>query len=150
MSVDRATVSSDRVFRFDVDSDSVWSAISRVDDYPHWWPWLRHCDARGLVEGDRWDCTVRPPLPYSMSFTVTVAHVEEKHRVDAVVEGDIEGTATLTLQALDAGCEVRLVSALRPCAGPLVVVARAVPSVARYGHDWVLDTGYRRFIGLAL
>ena len=143
-------ITSDRVFRFDADVGTVWDAIGRVEDYTRWWPWLRRCEALGLVEGDRWVCTVSPPLPDAMTFTVTLERVEAPRRVDAVVAGDIEGRARLTLRHAGRGSEVRLVSALGPRAGPLVALTRAVPMLAGYGHDWVLDSGYRRFRRRAL
>lgn len=146
------TVRSDRSYRFDRSAEEVWEAIGRVDDYRRWWPWLRRFEAVGLVPGDRWTCTVRPPVPYALRFTVTLDDVEPLTAVMATVSGDIGGTAELTLSPTSdgAGCSIRLVSALDPCGPALRTVTRAAPWLARFGHDWVLDTGLGQFHRRAL
>src|SRR5215207_4225533 len=40
---------SDRRYRFAVDREELWSALTRVQDYQSWWPWLRHFDGRAVV-----------------------------------------------------------------------------------------------------
>jgi uncharacterized protein YndB with AHSA1/START domain len=143
-------VTSDRLYRFDRSPGELWAAISRTDGYRSWWPWLRNLDAAGLIAGAAWECTVQPPLPYSLRFTVYLDEVVEAERVEARVSGDIEGSARLELHGDDAGCEARLVSALAPRNGVLRVVAAAAPRIVRFGHDWVLDTGARQFRARAL
>lgn len=143
-------VRSDRCFRFDREPASVWDAIGRVDEYREWWPWLRHFDARGLFEGDRWDCTVSPPLPYELRFTVALLEVDRPERLVAVVAGDIEGDATITIRPTEVGCDLRLVSDLEPRAGSLLGLTRLMPWLGHYGHDWVLDRGLRQFNDRAL
>jgi uncharacterized protein YndB with AHSA1/START domain len=138
-------ITSDRRYRFDLEPEELWSAISRVDGYRRWWPWLRRFDAAGLVAGDSWACTVQPPLPYSLRFTVHLDEVVAPERVDARVSGDIVGTARLEIQAGDDGTEARLTSALAPRNGFLRMVAATARPVVRFGHDWVLDTGARQF-----
>lgn len=140
-------------------------AIAAVEDYPRWWPWLRRFDAGGLVAGEVWQATVQPPLPYSLAFTIALQRVDEGHRVDAVIDGDIGGTATLRLDDLTrgegrhdghdgdvgvgVGCEASLVSELAPRNRMLRTAARLAAPVVRFGHDWVLDTGARQFVGRA-
>ena len=141
----KGAVASDRVYRFDASPPELWAAIARVDDYRCWWPWLRRFEAHGLVEGDRWRCAVRPPLPYVLHFTITITAGAALQRIDAEVSGDIAGTATVGVRAVPGGSELRLTSTLRADRHPLRVVARLLPHVARYGHDWVLDTGWRQF-----
>lgn len=150
---------SERRFRFDVTREDLWTAIAAVEHYPRWWPWLRRFHAEGLVAGDRWHATVQPPLPYSLAFTIDLRRVDEGQRVDADIDGDIGGTATLCL--LDVGrhgdpdggglgCEACLTSELAPRSRLLRTAARVAAPVVRFGHDWVLDTGARQFVGRAL
>ena len=75
-------VRSDRRFRFDAAPPAFWAAIGSVDDYPRWWPWLRSFEARALAPGDEWRCTVKPPLPYVVRFTIHLDEVvvERAHR----------------------------------------------------------------------
>lgn len=143
-------VRSDRSYRFDQPAQDVWDAIGRVDAYRDWWPWLRRFDAVGLVEGDRWRCAIRPPLPYVLDLTVTLQQVVEAERIEASVSGDIVGHAEVTLTPAPDGCQVRLVSTLSPTGQPLRTVTRWAPWLARFGHDWVLDTGLVQFRRRAL
>jgi uncharacterized protein YndB with AHSA1/START domain len=128
----------------------VWAAMGDVDSYRQWWPWLRSFEARGLFAGDEWRCTVRPPLPYTVSFVITFAEVESEQHVVARVSGDIAGTAELTLHDANGACEVVVRSDLQPRSGFLRVLATTLPPVARFGHDWILSTGAAQFEAKAL
>lgn len=143
-------VRADRTYRFEHPPDVVWEAIGRVDAYRDWWPWLRRFDAQGLVAGDHWECSVRPPVPYVLRFTVTLDEVDEHRQIDATVSGDLTGTAAVALTPTAAGCDVRLTSSLEPTGQPLRTVMRLTPWLGRFGHDWVLDVGLRQFRRRAL
>lgn len=143
-------VRSDRTYRFDADVSEVWDAFGRVEDYRRWWPWLSRLDAEGLVSGDRWDCTVRPPVPYLLRFVISLDDVEPLRHITATVSGDIVGHAHLALDDSHDGCEVRLASSLAPRSATLRAVTTLTPWLARFGHDWVLDTGLRQFRDRAL
>lgn len=143
-------VSADRTYRFEQPPRVVWDAIGRVDAYRDWWPWLRRFEADGLLVGDRWVCTVRPPAPYALRFTITLDGIEEHRRIDATITGDLRGEAAVSLAPIAGGCEVRLTSALAPTSPPLRAVMRVTPWLGRFGHDWVLDQGLRQFRRRAL
>jgi uncharacterized protein YndB with AHSA1/START domain len=143
-------VRSDRMYRFDVDPVRLWAALERVEDYSRWWPWLRQMDAQGLVAGDRWRCVIRPPVPYELRLTVELTGVEEGHRIDAEVTGELRGEASVVIGSAGSGSTLRLTSTLAPARGPLRAVARMAPWISRLGHDWVLDTGSRQFRRRAL
>jgi uncharacterized protein YndB with AHSA1/START domain len=128
----------------------VWAAMADVDSFRLWWPWLRTFDARALAAGDEWRCTVRPPMPYTVSFTIAVEDVVAEERVLARVHGDIGGTAELTLFSVDDGCRVVVRSDLAPQSRFLRVMATTLPPVARFGHDWILSTGAMQFKARAL
>jgi hypothetical protein len=138
-------IASDRTYRFGVERDVVWSAIANVDGFRSMWPWLRRFDATELAPGASWRCTVQPPLPYSLSFTLDIDHVVEQQCVRAAVGGDITGEAEIMLTDRAEGCEVRLVSHLAPRSRFLQGIALVARPVAKLGHDWVLDTGARQF-----
>ena len=141
---------SDRRYRFDVDRDQFWSTIANVTDYPRWWPWLRDFDGAALADGDQWQCTVQPPLPYTVRFTLALVEVNAPRSVLVSISGDIVGDASIDIEQLDAGCEVRLRSDLSPNNLLLRGVALAARPIAQFGHDWVLDTGARQFGGSVL
>ncbi|MDQ2650546.1 MAG: SRPBCC family protein [Actinomycetota bacterium] len=139
-------ISSDRSYRFDVGPDALWEAITDVDRFRDWWPWLHHFDARGLEPGDTWHCTVQPPLPYTLSFQITIGDVTPSELVDATVTGEISGTAQIRITPDDGGgCSVRLTSQLAPASRFLQTIARVARPVVSLGHDWVLDSGARQF-----
>lgn len=143
-------VRSDRSYHFARPPEEVWAALGSVDAYRRWWPWLRRFDAEALAPGARWECSVRPPVPYRLRFTVTLGEVEAPSRITASVSGDIFGDACVSLAAADGGCRVRLTSELQPSGQPLRGVTRLAPWLAQFGHDWVLDTGVRQFRRRAL
>ncbi|HSZ35852.1 MAG TPA: hypothetical protein VK773_02075 [Acidimicrobiales bacterium] len=136
--------------------ESVWSLMSGVERYRSWWPWLRQFEAGGLSVGDEWRCTVQPPVPYLVRFRVVIEHVEAPGLVQAQVLGDVVGDATLTLEPADKngaeamGCVALLHSSLAPGNRALAIVSRFAAPVARFGHDWVLDSAARQFIARAI
>ena len=139
-------VRSDRRWRFDADPPTLWAVVSDVDSYRSWWPWLVHFDAAdGFGAGEHWSCTVRPPLPYVLRFTLDLVDVDPPRCAVVTVGGDITGSARLTVTGSDAGSEVRLESALAPSNRFLKGVARVAAPIVRFGHDWVLDTGASQF-----
>lgn len=118
-----------------------------------WWPWLRRFEGGGLEPGEEWSCTIRPPLPYVVRFSLHLEEVQPPARVRAELQGDIRGPAQIDLRPTGpAGLstELRLRAALQPGRAVFGVVASVARPIARFGHDWVLDTGARQFAAYAL
>jgi hypothetical protein len=144
-------IRSDRRYRFDVDEATLWAAMTDVGSYRVWWPWLARLEASTFAPGERWVCVVQPPFPYTLCFNVHLDEVHAPNRAVATIDGDIVGTARLTLVGDgDGGCEARLESRLAPANRVLRAVARVAHPVVRFGHDWVLDTGAAQFRARAL
>jgi uncharacterized protein YndB with AHSA1/START domain len=143
-------VRSDRRFTFPVSTEDLWSALTRVDDYRAWWPWLRRFDATAFAVGERWRCEVQPPTPYVLRFDVTLIDVVPHEHAAATISGDITGHARLDVHEHREGSEARLVSHLAPSNAVLRAVAVVARPVVRFGHDWVLDTGLRQFAAKGL
>lgn len=141
---------SDRRFRFAVTPDDFWAAAATTHAYTQWWPWLRSFDGRGLVAGDEWRCAVRPPLGYTLRFTVHLDEVTAPTTIRTRVDGDIAGWAQLLIATDGAGCSVHLTSRLTPASGVFRLVAFVGAPFARRGHDWILDTGADQFAHRAL
>ena len=149
------SIHTDRRYAFAASPDEVWSALTKVDEYAQWWPWLVGFDGTDFDVGSRWRCTVRAPLRYSVHFDIELVEVEAVRRAAATVAGDISGTATLTLEPFDRGpfdrgpsdhgSELRLVSDLGSNVGLVATVDRFAPRLAEASHRWVLDTGLRQF-----
>ena len=144
-------IRSERRATFELAPDAVWAVLEQVRAYPSWWPWLRTFDGTLLAPGERWACTVRPPLPYQVSFEVLLRDVEPLRSIGADISGDISGTARIELSPTiaptgGAGTHLHLVSELapeRPLLRGLTAVTSAIP---RYGHDQILDRAIEQFI----
>ena len=102
--------------------------------------------ADGLAAGEEWRCEVQPPMPYIVRFRVAIEKVDAPALVYAQVLGDVVGDATLELEEAESGCQATLTSALAPGNAALRLVSRFAAPLARFGHDWVLDSGARQFI----
>jgi hypothetical protein len=143
--------------------EEVWARIADVSSYRAWWPWLRSFEAVALAEGEEWRCEVQPPVPYPVRFRVAIEHIEVPSQVRARVLGDVIGHAVLTLEEAEAGsdghgggaetgtgCVATLRSSLAPGNTALQLVSRFAGPVARFGHDWVLNSGARQFVARAV
>jgi hypothetical protein len=117
-----------------------------VDEYQARWPWLKRFDAVALADGERWSCSVQPPLPYRVSFELALHDVVELRSVAADVSGDITGTARIELVATSAdSTELRFESSLEPASTWLRRISVIAMPVARYGHDAVIDRALAEF-----
>lgn len=123
----------------------VWAAVADVDRYPALWPWLQQFDAGGLIAGEVWRCRVKPPLPYSVRFSIELEEVVPLDHVVASVAGDISGVARLDFESTAAGSDIRLTSTLAPSGRAFALVATVMRPLVGRGHDWVLDTGAAQF-----
>lgn len=138
-------MTTNRSFHFDVAPAVFWSAISAVDRYQSWWPWLRRFDAEPLSAGARWACEVQPPLPYRVRFDVDLVEVHEPEWIRVEIRGDIVGSAGLEVADAGSGCDVHLRSSLSPRNPFLGLIGGLAPRLVRFGHDWVMETGARQF-----
>ena len=96
---------SNRRMVLEADRETVWDTIQRVDQFSRWWPWLSDFSGCGFGAGAVWRCTVQPPLPYKLRFTVTLEEVDGPRLVAASLSGDISGTARIELHDRDGRCE---------------------------------------------
>jgi hypothetical protein len=146
----RVSIRSDRRYRFDADCVDVWNAVTHVERYRDWWPWLEQFDGTTFDEGSTWHCVVKPRLPYRLHFDIALHDVVDGESARAELHGDIRGSAQISLADVEHGCELRLRSELEASNGMARVFDRWMPSVASLGHDWVIDTGARQFRSAAL
>jgi hypothetical protein len=123
----------------------VWEALTQVEHYRDWWPWLRQFDGERFAAGERWRCVVKAPLPYSLRFEIGLIEVAAPDRAGAELTGDIAGRAEIALDDEAHGSVLRLTSDLAGTSGLIGVLDRLARPVASFGHDWVLDNGIRQF-----
>lgn len=141
----------DRTFEFAVTAEELWDVLADTTSYPRIWSWLDDFQASALVSGGRATFRVRPPLPYSLGFVVTIDDVERAEHVHATVGGDVRGPARLVLSASATGgsraritWELELVRPLLARLGP--IGRRAMI----WGHDIIVSRGIRQFVGRGL
>ena len=86
-------------------------------------------------------------MPYPVRFRVVIEHIEAPCWSGPASRGDVVGDATLTLDdAGGPGAIATLRQLARPGEHRPPVVSRFAGPIARFGHDWVLDSGARQFI----
>jgi hypothetical protein len=124
---------------------TLWEALSRTEDYPRWWTWLRGFSGGALEEGRVTHCVVRAPLPYSLRFDVHVRSVDPGRSVDAHVTGDIAGPAALVVSSHPDGSSARLTWTVELCSPFLRRASVIGRPVMQWGHEWVVDTGVQAF-----
>jgi hypothetical protein len=144
------SIRSERRFLFDADRASVWDAVVRTDQYRVWWPWLHGFDGATFEVGARWQCAVKPPLPYVLRFELALEDVIDQDTVRVAVGGDLTGHGLLQLIERDLGCELRLSYDLNPTKRSLQTVVKVARPAVVVALDWVLDTGARQFGHAAL
>jgi uncharacterized protein YndB with AHSA1/START domain len=140
----------DRRFVFDATPDAVWGVLSRPQDFPRWWTWLRRIDADGLTEGTTVRALIRAPIPWSLRLSLHIERVVPGERIDVRAGGDLEGPASLELAAHGSGTEARLVWDLEPRGRLDHAFGLVTRPVLQWGQDWVVNTGARQFQRRAL
>jgi uncharacterized protein YndB with AHSA1/START domain len=144
----------DRRWTFAVPPDELWATVSRTDEYPNWWSWLRDFDLDGAVdglhEGAAARCVIRAPLPYALRFTVEIERVVASELVETRIRGDLDGPARLEIAPAGEGSTARLAWSLQlrdPVLRRFAVVGR--PAMA-WAHDRVVEVGLHQFEQRAL
>lgn len=151
MSWSDPSLHTDRRSSFDASASTVWAALGRAPDYQRWWPWLQRFDGVHVADGERWTCTVKPPLPYTVSFVLVLRDVDHQRRsVSADITGEVVGTAAIDIDETGSGCSLRLVAELAPASAFLRSLTRVAGPVARRGHDVVIDRALAQFAAHAL
>ena len=136
---------TDRTYEFELTVEQLWQRINQVDRFPVLWPWLHGFDGRALDAGETWRCRVRPPLPYTVVFTIAIDEVVPERSVAATIAGDIDGWAQLAVAPAAGGSTLHLTAALSPRKQSMQALSFVARPLVRYAHDWVLDTGARQF-----
>lgn len=137
--------------------EEVWHALTEVDDWPQWWPYvvrvqtLERGDADGLGSVRRIDWTSR--LPYGFTLEVTCTEVRRLRLLRAQARGDLAGEGVWTLEpAGPARTDVRYVWRLDVHKPWMRLTAPLMAPVFRWNHEGVMAggcAGLRRRLGSA-
>jgi hypothetical protein len=139
----------DATFVFPVSVAQLWATMTRVDCYSSWWSWLDEFSAEGagLEHGTVLHGIVVPPLPYRMRLDVVIEDCVPERFITALVHGDLEGAAQLTVEGDDAEARAHATWTVEMMQRPMRLAARIAPPLLRWGHDRVVDAtvdGFRR------
>lgn len=138
-------------FRLEAPPAVVWEALSEPRRFESWWGWLGEftIDGGGLVDGAVLSGLVSPPVPYRMRVTVLLENCVAPTRIDAVVHGDLEGTAVLRLDPDGGATSAEVAWRIEMMQRPMRLAARVAGPLLRWGHDRVVDmtvAGFRRHL----
>ncbi|WP_328337451.1 SRPBCC family protein [Streptomyces violaceus] len=123
---------------------TVYEALERAEDYPHWWRQVRQVtrldETTGVIR-------IRSVLPYDMTFTAREVRRDPASGVlETALSGDIEGWARWTVTPLGPGSLARydqVVSVTKPLLRRLAVPGRPV---FRANHTLMMRSGRRGLV----
>jgi hypothetical protein len=138
-------------FRFDLAPDELWARLEEVDQFEGWWPWLTQfrLEGEGLSPGSVLSGVVTPPLPYRMRLRVELIRCERARAIDARVEGDLTGEASLRLRPDAGGTQADVGWTVEMQQPAMRLANRVAHPVLQWGHDRVVEitvAGFRRRI----
>jgi uncharacterized protein YndB with AHSA1/START domain len=140
----------ERSWKLDVTPQQFWDTISRTEEYPKWWPWLRRFEADGMREGSHWRAVIQSPLPYALRVELVLDDVAPAEHLAVSVSGDLEGTAALALTPTEGGSAIDVEWQMRPRSRAMQLAAVVARPLLRWSHEWVLARGLEQFRRLAL
>lgn len=134
-------------FSLPIPPDEVWSGIERLDLFETWWSWLKdfRVEGPGLEAGTVLRGVVVPPVPYRMGVRVALLECVRPRRIEAAVQGDLEGRAQLVLEPDGDGTRADVTWTIEMMQRPMRVAARLAPRMLRWGHDRVVESTVASF-----
>jgi hypothetical protein len=135
-------------FDFNVTPGELWSSIEHGEEFERWWPWLQEFSLEGgaLQPGAIMHGVVAPPLPYRMQIDVELVKCHRPAAIDAVVHGDLEGSASLRIRRCGPnGCSVEVTWSVEMMQRPMRIASRFAHPLLRWGHDRVVEITVRSF-----
>ncbi|MGV9316968.1 SRPBCC family protein [Streptomyces sp. NPDC003691] len=129
------------VWDLDAPPGVVFAVLARPADYPRWWPQVRAATTPGRGRGM---VRVRSLLPYELTIGIREVRRDPRAGVlEAVIRGDLRGTARWTVTARGPGSRAvyeQEVEVLRPLLRRLTVPARPL---LRANHALMMRAGRR-------
>ncbi|GGN17107.1 SRPBCC family protein [Streptomyces fuscichromogenes] len=124
-----------------VPSSTVYEALRKVEEYPHWWPQVRSVHR---LDDSAAELTVRSFLPYDLAFTAREARRDAAAGVlEISMTGDIEGWARWTITPDGTGTLARyeqVVDVGKPLLRRLALLGRPF---FRLNHRLMMSSGRR-------
>ena len=140
----------DGTWKFDASPTDLWTVLTRTDDYPTWWSWLREFEAEGLRAETMARCTIQSPFPYSLHCQIRIDTLRAPHLIMTTVSGDLQGPARLEIRPDGTGSSARLVWSVTLGNPVLVQMARFARPAMAWAHDQIVAIGADQFRRRAL
>lgn len=134
-------------FDFALPPEAMWDVLEHSERFETWWGWLHEFrrDGGALEAGSVLRGVVSPPVPYEMRVRVVLDHSSRPERIDAHVEGDLEGSAGLLFEARGDGTRAAVWWTIEMKQRSMRIAARLAPPVMRWGHDRVVEATVSSF-----
>lgn len=132
-------------WQLDAPLAAVWQALTDVEDWPRWWPYVRRVqtlqrgDTRGVGALRR--ITWGSRLPYGFTLDVEVVEAQRLRRLAGRATGGLEGTGTWELWTDGATTRVRYVWRLALATRWMRLAAPLMAPVFRWNHEGVMHAG---------
>jgi carbon monoxide dehydrogenase subunit G len=132
-------------WRIEAPPAAVWHALTEVEDWPRWWPYvrgvqtLRPGDAAGLgaVRRIRWSSR----LPYGFTLDVECTEVQPERRLRGRSRGALEGEGLWELWPEGEATRVRYTWQLALNTRWMRLMAPLLSGVFRWNHEGVMRGG---------
>jgi hypothetical protein len=123
--------------------------MQEVDQFEAWWPWLAEFRVEGgaLKAGSVLHGVVSPPLPYRMRLRIELTRYEPPTEIDAVIQGDLEGLASIRIRPSEGGAVAEVEWTVEMMQRPMRLACRFGRPLMQWGHDRVVEmtvAGFRR------
>lgn len=133
-------------WRIDTPAAAVWRALTEVEDWPRWWPYvrevhtLRRGDATGLgaVRRIRWSSR----LPYGFTIDVSCTEVQPGRLLRGRSRGALEGEGLWELWPQGDATHVRYTWRLDLNTRWMRLAAPVLSGVFRWNHEGVMRGGH--------
>jgi len=140
-----------RHFHLPLEPDRLWDRIGEFDQFEQWWPWLTgfRVEGCGLANGSVLHGIVSPPLPYRMRLRVELVDCHRPRSIEAVVDGDLTGEASLRLYPDDGATRAEVAWTVEMHQPAMRLASRFGHPLLQWGHDRVVEmtvAGFRRGI----
>jgi uncharacterized protein YndB with AHSA1/START domain len=127
--------------------EAVYDLMADVHGYPEWWGdvWVSTNGHSGPPSpGSRTQVVAHGYLPYRLRYEFECVAVDPPRRIDSILHGDFEGSASLAFEAADGG--TRVVLDFRPRVNKAGVrqLTPLLRPIFRSNHAWAMRRGEQR------
>jgi hypothetical protein len=138
---DACIIDFHRRFRIPAPPERVWSYLDELEHHGSWRSWLKEVrvEGDGLHAGAVIHGVIKPPLPYRVHLDVVLTHCLPARRVDALVEGDLEGHGRVLLAFEEGATRADVAWTVEVKNLPIRLLMRVARPVVIWAHNSVVE-----------